>query len=265
MCIGTSSFLRATKASLGCAQTHQGPGPWSPVFEYRATAYQACSFTVHIGRRADALLRTIGAREACFLGADNPRSRRMPPGWNRRARLRLAAALRRVPTSPATGTWRRWSEAHLLAALPKLRARVLARRFRQNAIVVLRHGAPAALLWTVPWFDPHAPFLRPDLVPQGLPRAAEVKGGAAGTGATRSAASMARTHPLTGVSTAARSASDRGKGGQNPHHPSRPRREQPLRQPASGGPLHRVRPGRIRQDELRQRSRRQPPGDGQGA
>jgi len=116
---------------------------------YLATAYEACGITIKIGRRADDLLRLIGAREACFLGADNPRSCRMPPGWNRRAQRRLAATLRRVPTWPATGTWRGWSEAHTLAALPAARARVLARRFRQNAIVVLRQGAPARLLWTV--------------------------------------------------------------------------------------------------------------------
>ncbi len=137
---------------MGFAQTHQGPGgPWTPVLAYLATKYSACGVTVRIGRRADHLLRLIGAREACFLGADNPRSRRMPPGWNRRARLRLAATLRRVPTWPATGTWRGWSEAHTLAALPTPRARVLARRFRQSAIVVLRQGAPAGLLWTGPW------------------------------------------------------------------------------------------------------------------
>jgi len=117
---------------------------------YLATAYEACGITIKIGRRADDLLRLIGAREACFLGADNPRSRRMPPGWNRRARVRLAVALRRVPTWPAAGTWRGWSEAHLLAALPPARARVFARRFRQNAIVVLRPGVPARLLWACP-------------------------------------------------------------------------------------------------------------------
>lgn len=115
---------------------------------YLATAYEACGITVRIGRRADDLLRLIGAREACFLGADNPRSRRMPPGWNRRARRRLAASLRRVPTWPATGTWRGWLEAHILTTLPTPRAHRLARRFRQNAIVVLRQGAPARLLWT---------------------------------------------------------------------------------------------------------------------
>jgi len=118
---------------------------------YLATAYEACGVTVRIGRRADDLLRLIGAREACFLGADNPRSRRMPLGWNRRARLRLATALRRIQTWPASGTWRGWSEAHTLAALPPPRARVLARRFRQDAIVLLRQGVPARLLWTGPW------------------------------------------------------------------------------------------------------------------
>jgi hypothetical protein len=105
--------------------------------------------SIRIGRRSadmDAVLCRLHARSACLLGADNPGSRRMPAGWNVRARARLHASLRRVPTRAAIGAWRGWSEAHLLAALPLARGRVLARRFRQNAIVVLRRGAPARLV-----------------------------------------------------------------------------------------------------------------------
>lgn len=114
---------------------------------WRATEYRvAGAGTVRIGRRPDAVLGRLGIRGACLLGADNPGSRRMPEGWNRRMRSRLAAWLRGVPTWPASGVGRGWQEAHVLAALPPARAHVLARRFRQAASVVLRRGQPASLV-----------------------------------------------------------------------------------------------------------------------
>ena len=114
---------------------------------YRATEYRiADAGTARIGRRPDAVLARLGLRAACLLGADNPGSRRMPAGWNGRARARLAARLRGVPTWPACGVGRGWREAHVLAALAPARARVLARRFRQAAFVALRRGQPASLV-----------------------------------------------------------------------------------------------------------------------
>jgi hypothetical protein len=94
----------------------------------------------------DRLLLAHGVRRGALISADNPYSRRMPVGWNRRMRLRLAAALSGRRIMPAAGCWRDWSEAHFLVfgdPLPTIR---LARRFRQNAIVIVRLRQAAYLL-----------------------------------------------------------------------------------------------------------------------
>ncbi len=70
----------------------------------------------------------------------------MPAGWNARMMARLRTAARRLPSAEGEGRARGWAERHLLVAADPRRAAVLARRFRQNAIVVVRTGAPARLV-----------------------------------------------------------------------------------------------------------------------
>ena len=116
---------------------------------YRCTEYGAAGAVARIGRRSaavDAVLLSLGAREGAFVTAWNPWSRRMPPGWNARMLLRLREAARRLPHAEGEGRARRWAERHLLLATDPRRAAVLARRFRQSAMVVARVGAPARLV-----------------------------------------------------------------------------------------------------------------------
>ncbi len=103
---------------------------------YRATSYRASGLEVRIGRRVKGL-----ARPAVFLTAWNPRSRRMPLAWNLRARLAGCAEIRE-----GEGVLRGWREEMLLAEVAPRRAAVLARRFRQHAIVVTMPGRPARLV-----------------------------------------------------------------------------------------------------------------------
>ena len=70
----------------------------------------------------------------------------MPEGWNARMMARLRTAARRLPTAEGEGRGWGWAERHLLVAADPRRAAVLARRFRQNAMVVVRVGAPARLV-----------------------------------------------------------------------------------------------------------------------
>lgn len=117
---------------------------------YCRSAYEAAGAVAFIGRRSaavDALLARMGARTGGFVGAWNPRSRRMPPGWNARALARLRTAARRLPMAEGWGGTARWRERHLLVAADPRRCLVLARRFRQNAVVIVRRGAPARLIW----------------------------------------------------------------------------------------------------------------------
>ncbi|MFC0409403.1 DUF3293 domain-containing protein [Roseomonas elaeocarpi] len=121
---------------------------------YRRTPYRvdgpAGPVVLRIGRRdpaAAALLRALRVREAVLLTADNPASRRRAPGWNRRAARRLADATHRVPTLAGCSGTGRWQEAQRLLPLDARRGAVLARRFGQNAFVLLRHGQAPQLRW----------------------------------------------------------------------------------------------------------------------
>ncbi|HVZ07173.1 DUF3293 domain-containing protein [Rhodopila sp.] len=116
---------------------------------YRLTRYQAGGATARPGRCSpgmDRLLAGRGHRVATFVAADNPFSRRMADGWNRRMLARLHLAARRLPVVPATGSWRGWREAHLLILGDPRPAIRLARRFRQNAVVIVRTRQPARLV-----------------------------------------------------------------------------------------------------------------------
>jgi hypothetical protein len=118
---------------------------------YETAGYETGDIVVRIGRRVpamDKLLSSAGAKQAVFITAYNPFSRVMPPGWNNRMQARLAEALRRYPLLPARGHYRDWSERHLLALADVRVMRRLARRFRQNAIVIVRWRQPVRLLVT---------------------------------------------------------------------------------------------------------------------
>ncbi len=116
---------------------------------YRQTRYRIGDITVRPGFRSaalDALLRRSATRTATLLGAWNPLSRRMPPGWNHRASRRLAPWLRRHAWLAAEGGLGRWHEAHVLLLAAPPPALVLARRFRQRAVLVLARGRPARVV-----------------------------------------------------------------------------------------------------------------------
>ncbi len=112
---------------------------------YRSSTYRAGTVVARIGRRP-AGLHGRGPVPSVLLSACNPGGRRLPDGWNRRMMRCLGETLRRVAHVPGEGRLRQWSEPLLLAAMVPARAIVLARRFRQNAVVVLHPGRPARLL-----------------------------------------------------------------------------------------------------------------------
>lgn len=123
---------------------------------WRATLFEAdgivvplaCGARAHHGA-AGALLAMLGVTEAAFVGAWNPHSRRRPPGWNHRRLDRLRDAARRIPRREGMGRAcrpRPWGEEHLLVGAPAARCAVLARRFRQDSIVVIRRRGPPRLV-----------------------------------------------------------------------------------------------------------------------
>ena len=81
-----------------------------------------------------------------MLGASNPCGRRMPEGWNARMTARLRLVMRRVQPVEASGALGSWVEVMVLAEMDPRRAAVLARRFRQNAILLIRARRPVRLV-----------------------------------------------------------------------------------------------------------------------
>lgn len=115
---------------------------------FLATVYEAAGVEVRIGRRSPAmaaLLARHGVRRAGFVTAWNPLSRRRPEGWNRRMQARLRQAARGRLLAEGHGRAGPWAEAHLLLAGDPRWLAVLARRFRQWAIVTLAPPGPARL------------------------------------------------------------------------------------------------------------------------
>jgi Protein of unknown function (DUF3293) len=113
------------------------------------TRYEAAGAVARIGRRSteiDGLLLRLKRREGVFLTGCNPRSRRMPEGWNRRMQIRLVEAMRRLAFVPGHGTGSGWREEHMLVLADPRRALVLAWRFRQRAVVLVRLRQPARLV-----------------------------------------------------------------------------------------------------------------------
>jgi hypothetical protein len=120
---------------------------------YLATHYlvfaPAGKLTLRVGQRSAALDRLLvsqGARTAACVSAFNPGSRRRGRHANRAAHRALLAHLRRrgwrhLPAEgrDPTGEWP--GEASLLVfGLGEAAARQLGRRFRQNAILLIRRG-----------------------------------------------------------------------------------------------------------------------------
>jgi hypothetical protein len=117
---------------------------------YRRSVFRAGPVVARMGCRSasgDAWLAERGARQGAMLTAWNPMSRRHPPGWNERAQVRLRAAARRWPAAEGFSGTPGWQEHNLLLAGDARAMEVLARRFRQAALLMLRRGGVARVCW----------------------------------------------------------------------------------------------------------------------
>ncbi len=117
---------------------------------YRASCYFAGAHGARIGQRApalDALLGSWRVQEGVFIAAGNPFSRRHPDGWNTRRHALLRERLRGLPHVEGKGGAKRWWEAHCFIGISAARGKPLARLFRQKAMVALRRGGRARLIW----------------------------------------------------------------------------------------------------------------------
>lgn len=119
---------------------------------WRITRYEAAGEAIRLGRRSpgiDRLLAAAGVRHGAFVGAWNPLSRQRPRRWNDVMLARLRRLARRAGVTFHEGAGRAerpaWAEEHLLILADWRRCAVLARRFRQHAILLVRLRAPSRL------------------------------------------------------------------------------------------------------------------------
>jgi hypothetical protein len=131
---------------------HPAPLPIGPRLArgWRITVFEAACAEARLGLRSaalDAVLAQHAARQGAFIGAWNPMSRAMPRGWNDRALARLRRCAR-LPRVEGIGHAARppWAEEHLLMIGDIRRIVVLARRFRQHAILRVRLRGASRLL-----------------------------------------------------------------------------------------------------------------------
>ncbi|WP_368418421.1 DUF3293 domain-containing protein [Rhodovarius sp.] len=108
---------------------------------FRASAYHVDGRLLRVGRRP-----LWPGPPAVLLTAHNPHSRRHPPGWNARMLRALDAALRRNPWREAESGQGAWLEIQRLVEMDARAGLVLARRFRQNAVLVLKRHQPPILV-----------------------------------------------------------------------------------------------------------------------
>jgi hypothetical protein len=145
MCIATLSLPAPTPGA-----DRQHAEGWPRLLRaYRRTRYTAGDIDICIGRRnraMDAWLADHGAQTGVLITAWNPRSRRMPRGWNGRMQRQLVEHMHRCVCVAADGRLRRWHEAQLLVIFPQRRAERIALRFRQRAIVVVKRRHPVRLI-----------------------------------------------------------------------------------------------------------------------
>ena len=117
---------------------------------YRFVPYRADGVLIRIGRRSpamDARLAAQGVREGVLVTAWNPGGRRRPAALNRQKAARLDERLRRSRTLPGVNGEHRWREESLLVLGAGRRAERLGRLFGQRAVVLLRRGQRARVLF----------------------------------------------------------------------------------------------------------------------
>jgi hypothetical protein len=122
---------------------------------FRETDYVADGAVARIGRRRSdiaGLLRQLGVRQGAFLSAWNPMAQSKPSGWNLRAQARLQQAARRrryvqAQSQPRRAAHARWTEDQLFIAADLRVVLVLARQFRQRAVVSVGTDGLSRLVW----------------------------------------------------------------------------------------------------------------------
>ncbi|CAK7193399.1 hypothetical protein COMNV_01614 [Commensalibacter sp. Nvir] len=111
--------------------------------------YQGGTVTTGINRFPKGIPKHLCNQFLVMLSAYNPGGRLKPEGWNKRQMGVLADYLVRYEYYEGKGSLNNKSEPLFLVAINPAKAIYLARKFRQNAIVIIRNGRLTKLKYIV--------------------------------------------------------------------------------------------------------------------
>lgn len=114
---------------------------------YRQSIYQAGSVVSQIGHYPKGIPRHLNKSILVMLSAYNPGGRLKPLGWNMRMMQKLEQYLYHYEYFTGTGSLKEISEPLFMVNILVSKAILLARKFRQNAIVVIRSQRRSALVF----------------------------------------------------------------------------------------------------------------------
>lgn len=114
---------------------------------YQKSLYKAGSVIVRIGHYPLHLPNRFRKKVLVMFSAYNPGGRIKADGWNQRMMRKLKLHLSGYKYVKGYGSLRRFSEPLFMVEMNPLKAKVIARKFRQNAMVVIQYQRLSRLVF----------------------------------------------------------------------------------------------------------------------
>lgn len=114
---------------------------------YKESLYQAGSVSTKINQYPKGISAKLHQTTFVLLSAYNPGGRLKPLGWNIKRMKSLAQYLSKYKYVYGKGSLKEVSEPLLMVSIDFRKAIYLARKFRQNAIVIIRYQRKSKLVF----------------------------------------------------------------------------------------------------------------------
>lgn len=105
---------------------------------YKKSLYKVGSIKIKIDHYPQNIPDILKKKTLVLFSAYNPGGRLKAEGWNKRMMQNLRAYLKRYQYFEGAWSLRNVSEPLFMVVMPPAKAKVLARKFRQNAMVIVR-------------------------------------------------------------------------------------------------------------------------------
>lgn len=114
---------------------------------YKQSVYQAGPVVTKIGEYPKGIPRYLQKSMLVMFSAYNPGGRLKLLGWNMCMMQKLEQSLSQYEYFRGKGSLKEVSEPLFMVNIPVAKAKVLARKYRQNAIVIIRFQRRSALVF----------------------------------------------------------------------------------------------------------------------